>query len=148
MVNKWLGLAGLVGGILIGCKSDTAGPDLPNLVGTWRATRADVSSVANPVTTQELISQGLTFTLVLNANLTCVITTAIPGEGTEVSSGTYVQAASSLVLTITSPAPTTISTFGLGFSGNTLTLTGGDINFDFGSGTEVPAKLNLILMRQ
>ena len=148
MVSKWLGLVGLMGSVLIGCGSYGTESDLPNIVGTWRATRADVTSVSNPATTQELIAQGLTFTLVLNANLTCVVTTAIPGEGTEVSSGTYAQAASSLVLTFTSPTPTSIQTFGLALSGATLTLTGGDITYDFGSGTEVASKLNLVLVRQ
>jgi hypothetical protein len=37
--------------------------------------------------------------------------------------------------------------FDLSRSGNTLTLTGADLNFDFGAG-DVPAKLDVVLVKR
>ena len=141
-----LGLVGIVGGVVVGCSSDSTGTTL-NIVGTWHGTKFEVTSVANPATKVELVSQGLTITVVFNANLTYVTTLTAPGQAPEVSSGTYVLTASSLTLTATG-SPPEVTTFAVTLSGNTLTATGGAINFDFGSGTDEPGKLEVILVRQ
>jgi len=138
-------LAGVVGGLGAGCSSDSTGTSLPEIVGSWHATTAVVTSVANPATTANLIALGATVQIVFNANLTYTSTVTLPGSAPEVSTGTYVETAIQLTLTDSSQSGEVV-TFSLAVSGGTLMLTGGTpFTFDFGAG-DVPARFNLTLV--
>jgi hypothetical protein len=136
-----VGLAILVAG---GCKSAT-GPDVQSLTGTWRATSAEYVSVANPSTKVDIITQGSTLILVLNAS-TYVLTITDPGASPEITNGTWSKSIDTLTLTPTGGSSNSV--FDLSLSGDQLTLTGGGAWFDFTAGNFEDAKLNLVLARQ
>jgi len=136
-------LVGVVGGLGAGCSGDSTGTSLPDLVGTWHATTAVVTSVANPGTSVNLIALGATLQITFNANLSYTSTITVPGEAPEVSNGTYVETANQLTLHDNSSSGSDTIVFGLGLSGGTLSLTGGTpFTFNFGAG-EVPARLDV-----
>lgn len=139
LLVAWVGSAGAA------CGSDSTGTSLANIVGTWHATTAVVTSVANPSTSANLIALGATLQIVFSANLTYNSTINLPGNAPEVSTGTYVETATQLTLHDASSSGD-IVTFSLAQSGGTLLLTGGTpFTFNFGSG-DVPAKFDLTLV--
>lgn len=144
MIGK-LVLAGAIGGLAGGCSGDSTGTSLPELVGTWHATTAVVTSVANPATSANLIALGASLQIVFRADLSYTTTTSLPGNGAEVSTGSYVETATQLVLHGDPGSGGEVTSFSLSLSGGSLLLTGGALNFDFGGG-EVPAKLDLTLV--
>ena len=140
-------LIGALCGLAAACGGDSTGPNPPNIVGTWNATKLEFVSIANPATKTDVIAEGATASLTLTSTQTFTLTSTVPGQGAEVSTGTYVETASSLAVTITNPPPTETVTFDLVVSGVTMSLTGGTATFDFGAG-EVPAHINITLTRQ
>jgi len=140
-------LAGLFGAALAACGSDSTGNSIPNIVGTWRATKFEFVSVANAATKVDLIAAGGTGTIVISSNGSFSTTLTAPGQTPLVSTGTYVETATTLTITITNPPPTEVATFAMAVSGNAMVLTGAQVTFDFGSG-DVPAYLNINLTRQ
>lgn len=137
----------IVSGVVVGCKGDSTGTSLASIVATWTVTRADVISVANPATRLELVGGlGLTASLVLNANETFTLTSTFPGEQPDVETGTYTYTSGHLTLNPTNPSASDTFSFTLALSGNTMTLTGGTVSIDFGTGDQ-PATLNLTLTR-
>ena len=139
-------LAGVIGSIGAGCGSDSTGANgLPNIVGTWHASSAVVTSVANPATSSNLIALGASLQVVFNANLTYTSTVTIPGQAADVSNGTYVETATTLSLH-DAVNPADVVTFSLAVNGAALVLTGGSpFTFDFGAG-DVPARFDLTLV--
>ena len=145
-IVRKLVLIGAVGGLGAGCSDSTGSSDLPDIVGSWHATTAVVTSVANPATSANLIALGATFQIVFNANLTYSSTVNFPGEPVDISTGTYVVTATQLTVHNDQSSGGDIITFSLSLSGGTLTLTGGTpFSFDFGAG-DVPATFNLTLV--
>lgn len=141
-----LGLIAVVGGLGAGCSGDSTGTVQADLVGTWHANTAVVTSVANPATSANLIALGATIQITFSANLNYSSTVTLPGQAAEVSNGTYVQTATQLTLHSDQASGGDTITFSLALSGGTLTLTGGSpFTFDFGAG-EVPATFNLTLV--
>ena len=140
-------LIAVIGSLEAGCSSgDSTGTELANIVGSWHATTAVVTSVANPTTTSNLIALGATIQVTFNANLTYSSTTNVPGQGADVSTGTYIQTATQLTLHNDQSSGGDITTFSLALNGATLSLTGGTpFTFDFGAG-EVPARFDLTLV--
>ena len=130
-----------------GCKSSTGPTDQSDFIGTWNATKAEYTSIANPNTKVNIITQGSTLTLVFSAS-TFVLTITDPGQNPEVFNGTWSASMDIMTLTWTS-----------GLSGESqfdwslaavdeLTLSGGHMSFDFTPGSPEEALLNLILVRQ
>lgn len=142
---KRLVMVALVGGGAGSC-SDSTEPTLPNIVGNGLASKAELIRVANPATKVDLVAQGAVVTVSFTAT-TFTLSATIPGEPASVSTGTYVQTASSVTFTETNPG-SDVTTFGLSLSGSTLLLTGGTgFEMDFGNGNEA-ATLDLTLVKQ
>lgn len=137
-------LTGILAGVALGCGGG-AGPDLPNLVGTWHATKIQVTNKANATQTTDLILLGATIQLVVRNDNTFTATFSAPGQAADASTGTWTQTATTLTLTDDSSSGSDVNTFTYTLSGSTLTLSGGEIDFDFGSG-DVPSKFDLILV--
>ena len=141
---KILVLASTLGGAALSCGGGT-GPDLPNIVGSWHATTIQVTNKANSAQTTNLITLGVTIQVVLNANLSFTATFSAPGQAPDVSTGTYVQTATTLTLTDNTASGGEVNAFTYTLSSSTLTLSGGSLDFDFGSG-EVPVRLDVTLV--
>ena len=130
-----------------GDDDDTTGPVNNTLVGTWDATVIQLTSVANPGTIEELISQGANGSLVLQADGGFGLSVGIPGEPTEFGNGDW---GATDVLTLEFGDGDIQGTWQFDFvlNGNTLQLTGADTEWDFDdNGTEDPAKLDLTMIR-
>jgi len=138
-------LVGLVALTAGGCKSST-GPSAQSLMGTWHATKAEYVSVANSNTKVDIIAQGSTLTLVLDAS-TFVLTVTDPGANPVVSNGTWSKSLDTLTL-VPSTGWFGESQFDMSLNGDQLTLTGGHMPHVFSSGNSEEAILNLILVRQ
>lgn len=148
MVKGWrLGLIGVVASALLGCGGDATGPNSESVVGTWRATKLEAVSVANPSIKEELVSQGFVLTIAFSAGNTFAATSQWPGLSAEGFNGAYSETGSRLTMTQTDPPPTLAVSFARSVNGNTLVLSGGDSTYDFGNGTEL-AKLNWTFVRQ
>jgi hypothetical protein len=143
--RRWL--VGMAVGAGIACGGDGGtGPSPETLVGTWGATKAEFVSVASPSTKVDLVAMSGTVQLVLTAAKTFTLTVTVPGAPDEVSAGTW-SSSDILSLTFTSGHAGTMQ-FQLNLSGNTMTLSGADAEFDFNQdGVDEPAKLNLVLQR-
>jgi len=129
-----------------GCKSNT-GPEDDDFVGTWHATKAEYTSVANPTTKVDIITQGSTLVLVLNSAGSFTLTVTDPGQDPETFGGTW--SASTDVLTLTwSTGMSGESQFDFTLDGDELTLSGGHMPYEFTPGTPEEATLSLILVRQ
>ncbi len=130
-----------------GDDDDTTGPINNNLTGTWDATEIQLTSLADPGTVVELISQGANGRLVLQADGGFGLSIGIPGEPTEFGNGDW---GANDVLTLSFGEGDIEGTwqFDIDLSGDTLRLTGADTEWDFDDdGTEDPAKLDLTLSR-
>jgi hypothetical protein len=138
---KWIGFTLLA--LACGGSGGGAGPEL---AGTWTATKFEFVSTASPATRVELLAMGGHATLVLRADKTYTVTTEIPGEPTETRSGTW--ASSSDVLTLRQTGIAGDLQFDYALSGNTLTASGANGEFDFdGDGAMEPAKLSIVATR-
>ena len=129
-----------------GCKSSTGPPDESGFIGTWHATKAEYTSIANSSTKADIIARGSTLTLVFSSS-TFVLTITDPGQNPEIFNGTWSASADVMTLTWTSGL-TGESQFDWSLDGDELTLTGGHMSFDFTPGSPEEATLNLILVRQ
>jgi hypothetical protein len=117
-------------------------------VGTWDATQAQIVSVANPSIKVDLVTLGGTMELVLSGGRTFTLTVSMPGQPVQQSAGTWSSSSDVLTLTYTS-GHSGNSQFDMNLSGDTLTLTGANTDYDFDNDTVYePAKMNLILARQ
>ena len=126
---------------------DSTGPVNDGLVGTWDATVIQLTSVADPGEAVELVSQGASGRLVLQADGGFGLSVGVPGEPTEFGNGDW---SSTDVLTLDFGEGDIQGTwqFDIDLNGNTLRLTGADTEWDFDDdGSEDPAKLNLTLVR-
>ncbi len=128
----------------LGCKSSTA-PDPEGLKGTWRATLAEFTSLANSSTKTNIIAAGSTVTLVLNET-TAVLTITDPGESPSVYTANWSSSIDVLTLTWTNGWNGEMQ-FDYLLNGNTLTLEGGHMPFDFTPGNPEEAILNMELTR-
>ena len=140
----------LVAALVVGCNDSTDPGNVSenDLAGVWTATQFLLTSTADPTVTVDMISQGGTFSLTINADGTFFEAGLFPGNPPKVEngSGTYVIQGTNLILTeADDPVP-----FVLAFvlSGNTLTLSSTDETFDFdGDGVEEAATLEMVLTR-
>lgn len=139
-------------GVCCGGGSGGSSPTTPSnptsqgLPGTWRATKSEFVSAANSSVRVDIVAQGSTVTLVLDA-AAFTLTIKDPGQIGNVTTGSYRTSTDTMTMT---PANMPFSwQFDMNLSGNTLTLTGGSVEFDFNAdGSMDQAKLNLTLTRQ
>lgn len=130
-----------------GGDDDTTGPVNNDLVGTWDATAIQLTSVADPGTVVELVSQGASGRLVLEADGGFGLSVGVPGGPTEFGNGDW---GVTDVLTLTFGDGDIEGTwqFDVDLNGDSLRLTGADVEWDFDDdGTDDPARLDLTLTR-
>jgi hypothetical protein len=144
-------------GPVIGTNDPVIG--INDLVGTWQATKAEVWSSEDPDLRRDLVAEGGTATLVLEASQAYTVTVTMPGETPSVDTGIwyYHEFWGSPQIdfypsSIPDPEYGEIPSFYVSLSDNTLTLSTGStrlLPFDFGwSDTELQmAILNLVLTR-
>jgi hypothetical protein len=141
--SGWLLAIAAVGALA--CGGDQSGPSVASLVGTWRATKAEVVSAANPSTKVDLVAMGGTVRLVLTDAKTFTLTSTMPGAADDVTTGTWTSSIDMLRLA-----------YGYGswecdmtLTGNSLSLGGADTDYDFnGDDVDEPAKWYLTLVRE
>jgi hypothetical protein len=129
----------------LGCKGSTA-PDEDSLKGTWRATKAEFTSLANPATKADVVALSGTVTLVLNET-TAVLTITKSGESARVYNANWTSSVDMLSLTWTA-GTSGESQFDFTLDGDHLSMEGGHMPFDFTSGEFVEAILAMELVRQ
>ncbi len=117
----------------------------PDLVGTWSASKYEFVSTSS-TTRVELISQGVSATLVLKADRSYEVIVRSPGQPDETISGAWSNSAD--VLTLRESGRSGEQQFQYTLSGNILTLSGANAEYDFdGDGTMEEAKLNVSAVR-
>ena len=126
-----------------GCKSSSSPEDEAGLIGTWRATQAEFLSAADSNMRVDIVAQGGTLTLLLEA-ASFTLTIDEPDAEPDVTTGTWTSSSDTLTLTPTGASFNV--QFDMTRSGNTLTLRGGHVEFDF-HGTPEEAILNMVLTR-
>jgi hypothetical protein len=142
-------LAALLAGAGACGGGDSNGPSEESLVGTWVAAKAEFVSVANPSLKVDLIGLGGSIRLVLSSGHQFTLTIKPPGGAEEQSTGTWNSSGDEFVLRFAAGPLIGDMAFDVSLSGNTLTLTGADAEFDVdGQGGDEPAKLNLTMIRQ
>ena len=133
-------------GVVLGAAAcSDSGPSADSFLGTWSATQMEFTRTANPAETVEIIGDGATFKITFAADSTWQAVLTAPGMQPDTSSGTW--AASIDVLTIVTTGMSGEQQFDYVLSGTTLTLSGANTDWDFGSGDEA-ATLSITLTKQ
>ncbi|MGE5360070.1 MAG: hypothetical protein ACM3NQ_13715 [Bacteroidales bacterium] len=139
-------LMALVGVCCGGGGSSTA-PSPTTLAGTWKASRAEFVSASNSGVKVEAVSQGYSILLTLESAGTYRQVVTAPGESGETTTGSW--SASSDVLTLKPAGVSFNIQFDLALNGNTLSLSGGHVQFDInGDNVDEETILNLAMTRQ
>ena len=124
---------------------DGTGVEVDDLVGTWDATMLEFTNPASPAQHVDLILEGWTYVLTLHADSTYDATLDDPDGPPEAITGVW--EVTTDIFRMKDDTEQLWQEFDLARSGNTLTLTGADLNYDFGEG-DVPAKLDVVLVRR
>jgi hypothetical protein len=125
------------------CKKSSTSPTLQSPTGTWLATGAEYVSVANPSQRVNIVSQGASVSLVLDAS-TFTFKISYPGQEPTVTTGSWSYTSDTMTL---APSGTSFTwVFNMSLSGDSMTLSGAHVQFNF-SGTLEEATLNLVLAR-
>lgn len=135
--------------VSLACGGDGSGPSRTEFEGTWDATKLEFTNVANTSEKVEVIALGATYTIVLVSDGTYQATLGVPGSAPEVTTGTW--SVSSDVITIKETGSSGDQQFNWSLSGNTLTISGANTDFDFdGNGPrgDEAAKVSAVLVRQ
>jgi hypothetical protein len=136
-----------------GSTGDNSSPSSPTgstspqgLEGTWKATSATFVSVASSSKRTDVVAQGAVVTLALTGS-TFALTFTYPEKAPAVTNGTWTSSKDMMSL-----KPTGMSWswhFDMNQSGNTLSLSGASVEFDFsGTGVAEQARLSMTLVRQ
>jgi len=148
MFHRCMLLFALLVPILTACDDDDpAGPSSVSLVGDWTVTQIELVSVANASVSVDLMDEGVTATLALEADGDFFLNVTDPVEGLETFTGHWTY---SDVLTMEHSGGQFVGEwqFTVSLTGDTLRLTGADAEFDFGEdGVENAAKLNMTATR-
>ena len=124
---------------------DGTGIETDDLIGTWDATKLEFTNPANPVQHVDLILEGWTYVMILHADGTYAATLDDPDGPPEAITGVWEVTID--VFRMKDDTEPWWREFDLSRSGNTLTLTGADLNFDFGEG-DISAKLDVVLVKR
>jgi hypothetical protein len=148
MFRRHLLLLALLVPVLTACDDDDpAGPSSATLAGNWTVTQIELVSVANASISVDLMDEGVTATLELEADGDFFLRVTDPVEGLEIFTGhwTYTD-----VLTMEHIGGQFVGEwqFAVSLTGDTLRLTGADAEFDFDEdGVEDSARLNMTAIR-
>lgn len=119
----------------------------PALVGTWNATSVEFTNVANPSEKVDLIAEGGSVRLVIQASGSYTLTLGFPGEPDETEQGAVEIEGNRFTLAGSNPDDDNVFNYTL--VNNTLTLTANDESFDFDdNGDDEPASLRVVLVKQ
>lgn len=147
VASVWLLAAAF--GLAAGCGDDNGngtGPSPSPLVGTWRATTATISMVADENVRFDLVALGGTIRLSLASGGTFVLTITASGLEDEVVTGTWSSTGSMVTLYYAVGAPSQLK---VGAGGSTLTLVEEHMGFDFDDcGEDEEAHFNMTLVRE
>lgn len=146
MFRRYMFLLALLTPFVAACSDDDpTGPSSTDLEGTWTVTRIEFVSVADPGVSVDLMDEGITATLVLEADGDFFLTVVDPVEGEETFSGHWTLTD---VLTLEHGGGQFEGEwqFDVVLNDDTLRLTGADAEFEFDGASE-PAKLNLTATR-
>lgn len=141
-------VAVLLAATIAGCGEDAAGPDASLLQDSWVATTWRYTNQANTSEQVNLVSTGVTVTLVIGPT-SYTITFTAPGQPTQSIGGTYT--VSGNIFTVTETGSSTSESIPFTFSNgnNTLAMSSADSDWDFDSdGTDDPATLTMVFTRQ
>lgn len=132
----------LVGTVSTGSDATTIITKVEGFAGTWQATKAEGRNFWEPNVRRDLVAEGGTVTLVLEASKTYTVTLTMPGETPRVNTGIwhYHEFWGSPQIdfypsSIPDPEYGDIPSFYVSLSDNTLSLSqggGGFLLFDFG----------------
>jgi hypothetical protein len=143
-----LGIALLVA-VAVGCNDsgNSTGPTASSeFVGEWLASSYIVTNIANTSQSEDLIGMGMTLSITFTET-SYSGTASFPGEVAETFSGTYAISGSQLTLNETGQGTPETMTFTL--SGNAMTLSGDDEDYDFDQdGQDDPATFVMVLAKQ
>lgn len=145
--DRRIGTLVLLLAVLGGCGKDKAvGPKPNEITGAWRATMVEYVSKAAPGTRVDLIAAGDTLTLTINSDGSIIQIRTPLGGSPDTTTGTW-----ELTTDIFKVFPTGMPFYwawDVSLSGNTLTLTGADMEYDFND-DNVPeqADQNMVLIR-
>ncbi len=146
MTRTTLSLLALTTPVLIGC-GDATGLDPVELAGTWNAIEYRFTNPANTAQTVELIALGGSLSILIRADSSYTATIQEPGDVPETRRGTVEIRGDTLTISESgqgSPTP-----YMARRSGDTLTMTTSDEDFDFDQdGTDDPADVRIVLVRQ
>lgn len=148
MLNRRRGLvlAVAAAGAMACGGGDGTGPSVESLVGTWRATKAEIVSVANSSTKIDLVTSGATVHLVLTAAKAFTLTMSMPGQPDDVTIGTWSSSRDMMRMVYGTNSAWECD---MTLSGNMLTLNGADTDYDFNDdGVDEPAKWYMTLVRE
>ena len=139
--QRWVALGTACAAVSCG----DAGPEVPDLTGTWDATEAVMANPAVPGMTADLMALGLVFTLIIGPDGSAEAHLDLGGERS-VERGTLTLRGQELTLVLDGTANE--GTWSLNGNRLTLDLKSG-IEFDFeGTGLDEPATLLLVLLRR
>ena len=142
-IASWL-LTAALGTALAACGGDNTAPSGQTMYGTWQITKSEYVSASDASTAVDLVAQGMTGTVVLNADATYTATINEPGLGTQTTTGTWSYSADTF--TLKQSGSTGDWTFDMVVGTDQLTLTGANAEYDFnGDDTPEPAKWNVTL---
>ena len=135
----WLVLA--AGGVACGGDPVEA-PSTENFARNWQLTRCEYQNQANPSETVDLIADGWVINLSVNDNGFFRYSATPPGGSEEFLDGNWSVAGQ--VVTFTPVGAAYSWQFSGRVRGNTMSLRGGDAEYDFdGDGTPEPATWNM-----
>ncbi len=142
-----LGLSAVAVAGAVAC-GDSTGVTVSDITGTWNASSVVFTNLANPSQKSDLIADADgTLTITFSANGDFSITLTVPPDQPETDVGTVEVRGDTLTLAESGQGSPT--DFIASLSGNTLTLTTDDEEFDFDDdGTDEPASLRVVLQRQ
>jgi hypothetical protein len=127
---------------------DGSGPSESELAGTWRATKYELVSVANPSLKVDMVALGGTVTMTLSSSGAFTLVAQMPDEPAETFTGTWEASSEILTLDFVTGLSGDMQ-FDMSLSGNILTLSGADAEMDLdGDGQDEAAKVTIVLTRQ
>jgi hypothetical protein len=129
--------------LAVGACGDAIGPEVPDLTGTWTATSAVATNVAQPSQSVDLVAAGASLQLTIGADGSATATVDVVGM-IEVSTGSIELVGDEVRLRLDGDLLT--GTYTLLDSTLTLDLRNG-FEWDFGGGVDVPATLLLVTER-
>lgn len=131
----------------LACGDGGGGPSRDKFAGTWDATKLEFTNTANTSEKVDIIALGGTYVIELASSGSYSAVLTPPGGAPEVTTGTW--SASADIFKLKETGTSGDMQFDYNLSGNTLTVSGANTDFDFdGDDVPEPARLSAVLVRQ